>query len=116
MRVQIRLPERAWEQLSDLAYRERRHPKQQAEYLILRALGVELPFGEDAPQGAQEREITAKQQIQEGKTSWTQTKPPVLGEQHTAAGTELMRLDTLILAQAVPLRKNHAPSILPLAM
>lgn len=32
-----------WNRLSDIAHRERRTPKQQAEFLILRALGWELP-------------------------------------------------------------------------
>lgn len=43
MRVQIRIPDDAWEKLSELAYSERRTPKMQAEYIILRALGWQHP-------------------------------------------------------------------------
>lgn len=43
MPVRIELPESAWDALLDQALREWRTPKQQAEFLILKALGWELP-------------------------------------------------------------------------
>jgi len=43
MGIRIELPQDAWERVCEQADRERRTPKQQAEYLILRALGWELP-------------------------------------------------------------------------
>lgn len=43
MGIRIELPKDAWERVCEQADREWRTPKQQAEYLILRALGWELP-------------------------------------------------------------------------
>lgn len=43
MGIRIELPQDAWAQVVEQADREWRTPKQQAEYLILRALGWELP-------------------------------------------------------------------------
>lgn len=42
MGIRIELPKDAWEQVCAQADREWRTPKQQAEYLILKALGWEL--------------------------------------------------------------------------
>jgi len=52
MGIRIELPPAIWEQICDQAGREWRTPKQQAEYLILRALGWEWPPSEDAPPSA----------------------------------------------------------------
>lgn len=49
MAIRIELPPVIWEQICDQAGREWRTPKQQAEYLILQALGWEWPPSEDAP-------------------------------------------------------------------
>lgn len=46
MAIRIELPPVIWEQICDQAGREWRTPKQQAEYLILRALGWEWPPSE----------------------------------------------------------------------
>lgn len=43
MSVRIELPQDVWRQVCEQAEQEWRTPKQQAEYLILRALGWELP-------------------------------------------------------------------------
>ncbi len=43
MGIRIELPQDAWKRVCEQADREWRTPKQQAEYLILRALGWELP-------------------------------------------------------------------------
>lgn len=62
MGIRIELPKPVWEQVLYLANRDYRTPKQQAEYLILRALGVELPFGGDRAKNEQEHKTTAKSQ------------------------------------------------------
>ncbi len=49
MAIRIELPPVIWEQICDQAGREWRTPKQQAEFLILQALGWEWPPSEDAP-------------------------------------------------------------------
>lgn len=43
MATRIELPPAVWEQICDQATREWRTPKQQAEFLILQALGWEWP-------------------------------------------------------------------------
>ena len=68
MGIRIELPKPVWEQVLNLADREYRTPKQQAEYLILRALGVELPFGDDSAENEQPNENSPKPQVAE-KTS-----------------------------------------------
>lgn len=62
MGIRIELPQDAWERVCEQADREWRTPKQQAEYLILRALGWELPplpvdqTDQPAPSPAQPRQ------------------------------------------------------------
>ena len=45
MGIRIELPEPVWEKLLEEADREYRTPKQQCEYLLIRALGFEFPLG-----------------------------------------------------------------------
>lgn len=53
MRVQISLPDAAWKSLCDIAQRERRYPKQQLEFIVLRTL-------RDAPAAEQNTATTGR--------------------------------------------------------
>lgn len=70
MGVRINLPESAWKQVCDQAGREWRTPQQQAEYLILRALGWHWPpeDEQDAPEPSAGMSVPAqrRQPVREG--------------------------------------------------
>jgi hypothetical protein len=50
MGIRIELPKPVWDKVLSLADTEYRTPKQQCEYLVMLALGIELPFGVDGSQ------------------------------------------------------------------
>lgn len=59
MAIRIELPPSIWEEICNQAGREWRTPKQQAEYLILRALGWQWPLAGDSTATKPELEETS---------------------------------------------------------
>lgn len=70
MAIRVELPPEVWDEVCALAVREWRTPKQQAEYLILQALGWKWPPADDAPQSTKPKPAkTSAVSAQEGSTS-----------------------------------------------